>query len=163
MIVNQAKLCEMLGMSPMTVNRLQDQGFPVLSRGDGRKANQYDTGACIDWLVERERRKKVTLPGGQVINLDAERARLTKEQADKVAMENELTRSQLIDAEQVAVMWANVVVNIKTRVLAIPTKAAPLVIGCKTMPQVRDVIERVIIEALHDLSTSDATINQHQT
>jgi len=163
MIVNQSKLCEILGMSPMTINRLQDQGFPVVSRGDGRKANQYDTAACVTWLVERERRKVATLPDGEVISLEAERTRLTKEQADKIEMENAVRRGEMVSADHVAALWANVLVNCKTRLLAIPTRAAPLVLGCKTMPQARDVIERFIFEALHDLSTSDATINQHQT
>lgn len=160
MIVNQAKLCEILGMSPMTVNRLQDQGFPVMSRGDGRKPNQYDTGTCIAWLVEKERRKVVTLPDGVTTSYADERARLTKEQADRVAMENDVQRGLLIDAEHAARLWADVVVNAKTRLLSIPTKAAPLVLGCKTMPEARDVLERFIIEALHDLSRSDPTTKQ---
>lgn len=94
---------------------------------------------------------------GNVIVFEAERARLTKEQADKAAMQNAVTRGVLVDVEEVAQHWGGLLTNCKTKLLAIPTKAAPMVIGSKSLPQVREVLEKFIREALHDLISANPT------
>lgn len=152
-IVNQAELCAILGVVPMTISRLQERGFPCLKKGEGRGESEYDTEACITWLIQNEIRKLTQTEDGKFLDYEAERARLTAEQADKVAMENELRRGRLVDSDLVSMWWAKIITNAKTRLLAIPTKAAPLVLGVKTMPQARDVIERQVLEVLSELSS----------
>lgn len=88
----------------------------------------------------------------KALTLDAEKTRLTKEQADKTAMENEVQRGNLVDVSLIAKAWDIVGANIKTRMLAIPTKAAPLVIGSKSLPKVQAALEGVIHDALDELS-----------
>ncbi|MEK9724069.1 MAG: terminase small subunit [Rhodospirillaceae bacterium] len=154
-VVSLTELCEILGVVPMTISRLEDKGFPCIERGVGRTPSKYDTQACIQWLIKYEMRKLTQTPEGEVINYEDERARLTREQADKVAMENEERRGRLVDSDKVGMWWATLVSNAKTRFLAIPTKAAPLVFGAKTMPQVRDHLERLIVEVLSELSSAN--------
>jgi len=69
-------------------------------------------------------------------------------------MQNDVLRGNLLDGRAVAEHWGTVIVNAKTRLLSIPTKAAPLLLGAKTMPQAREVLERFIYEALNDLSAA---------
>lgn len=160
MIVNRAELADVLGRTEATLAAWLEEGMPRLSGGVRGKSSEYDTADVIRWLVARESGANAIGDDGQVINFDAERARLTKEQADKVAMANDLARGRLVDAERVAGLWANTLTNCKTRLLSIPTKAAPLVLGCKTMPQARDVIERFVVEALNDLVSADPTVDR---
>lgn len=151
--MSQAELCEILGVVPMTIARLEERGFPCIEKGSGRAPSKYDTQDCIQWLIKHEMRKLTQTPDGKVINYDDERARLTREQADKVAMDNEERRGRLVDSDKVGIWWGKIISNAKTRLLAIPTKAAPLVLGMKTMPQVRDQLERMITEVLSELSS----------
>lgn len=157
-IVNQAELCAILGVVPMTISRLQDQGFPCLKKGEGRGENEYDTEACVQWLIQREVRKLTQTEEGRFIDYEAERARLTSEQADKVAMENEVRRGKLVDSEHVAVLWANILTNVKTKLLGIPTKTAPRLVGCKSIPVARDILNRQITEVLNELVSADPTV-----
>lgn len=154
-VVSLTDLCEILGVVPMTISRLEERGFPCIERGSGRNPSKYDTQECIQWLIKHEMRKLTQTPDGQFLNYEEERARLTREQADKVAMENEQRRQRLVDSDDVGMHWGKIISNAKTRLLAIPTKAAPLVLGLKTMPQVRDQLERMIVEVLNELSSAN--------
>lgn len=160
MIVNRSTLADILGRTEATLATWLDEGMPRISGGVKGKSSEYDTAEVIRWLVARESGGNAVGDDGQVINFEAERARLTKEQADKAAMANDLARGRLVDADRVAGLWANTLTNCKTRLLSIPTKAAPLVLGCKTMPQARDIIERFVVEALNDLVSADPTTDR---
>ncbi len=92
-----------------------------------------------------------------------EEAKTRKESALASLHELELAEKtgKLLDAEQTAEWWTRIITNAKTKLLAIPTKAAPLVIGCKTPAQAKDVLERHIYEALTELSaTNPETITE---
>lgn len=154
-IVSQTELCEIIGVTAKTVNSWIDKGFPVLERAGHGTKSSYDTEQCIGWLIQREIGRLAVLVDGTVYNFEAEKARLTHEQAEKVAMENMVRRGELVDTEKVAGWWASIITNAKQRLLAIPTKAAPLVLGLKTLPEVRDQLETTINEVLLELSTTD--------
>lgn len=154
-IVNQTELCEILGKTAKTLNAWIDAGLPVLHRGGHGSPNQYDTEQVIGWMIQREIGKLSVHDDGTVYNFEAEKARLTHEQAEKVAMENSVRRGELVDTGLVAGWWASIITNAKQRILAIPTKAAPLVLGRSSMPEVRDQLETLINEVLLELSTTD--------
>lgn len=154
MRVNRTQLADVIGKTDKTVQVWLDEGMPRVSTAGQSGDSVYDTAEVIRWMIARE----IGSVGedGTVIVLEAERARLTKEQADKAAMVNEMMRGDTVKISVVAQIISTVIVNAKTRFLSIPTKAAPLLLGCKTMPQAREVLERFINEALNDLSTLSA-------
>lgn len=137
----------------MTLAEWAKHGLPVTRAERNGLPNTYDTVAVIRWMIARETGSKDE--DGNVIVFEAERARLTKEQADKVAMDNAVKRGDLMSVTEVAKHWAGLVVNAKTRLLSIPTKAAPLVIGARSLPVAREIIERFVVEALNELVSAD--------
>lgn len=64
---------------------------------------------------------------GRVLILDEERARLASEQADKVAMENAVTRGELVYASQMAQIMGKALTAFRARLLAAAVKLAPRV------------------------------------
>ena len=86
------------------------------------------------------------------LDLQAERARLAKEQADAKEMENAIERGELVYIDDVARQIENQLTKVRTKLLAIPTKAAPECQSVATVGEVRDIIEAAIIEALNELS-----------
>ena len=155
-VVNQTQLCEILGKTAKTLNAWVDAGMPVLRRGGHGSPNEYETADVIAWMIQREIGKLAVHDDGQVYNFEAEKARLTHEQAEKVAMENMVRRGQLLEADRVAALWATIITNAKQRFLAIPSKVAPLVLGAKTAPEIQERIEAQINEVLSELSSADA-------
>lgn len=155
MRVNRTRLADIIGKSEKTIREWLDEGLPRISTGGAGVDSEYDTAEVIRWMIARETGSRDD--DGNVIVFEAERARLTKEQADKAAMQNAVTRGVLVDVEEVAQHWGGLLTNCKTKLLAIPTKAAPMVLGSKSLPQVREVLEKSIREALHDLISANPT------
>lgn len=88
----------------------------------------------------------------QLTDSQAERARLDRARAEKVELEVAEKRRQLLNAEEVAQHWEAVAHNIKQQLLAVPTRAAPLVLGCKTLTQIKGELDRLMHRTLTELS-----------
>lgn len=90
-IVGQETIATVFGVAPKTIVDWQEQGFPVAVRGRPGVPSEYDTRACIEWLVNREVKK---------VQSEKPQDRLARVQADKIEMENAERRGLLIPADQ---------------------------------------------------------------
>lgn len=91
-IVGQEQIAEVFGVAPKTIVEWQEQGFPVEVRGRPGVPSEYETAACINWMVDREVKK---------VQAERPQDRLARVQADKIEDENKIRRQQLIPAEQI--------------------------------------------------------------
>ena len=83
------------------------------------------------------------------------RTRLLKEQADKLELENELTRGKLVDMEKCVAVFGSFVDGIQKNVLSIPSKVGPLAAN-ETDPAVCEAItDKFLRETLTDISQYD--------
>jgi phage terminase Nu1 subunit (DNA packaging protein) len=88
------------------------------------------------------------------LNLDQERARLAKEQADKLEMENAIQRGEIAYLPDVAKQQGRVFQMIRTKALGLPTKCAPH--ANPENPNIaRDIIEREVLELLGEVAAAD--------
>ena len=92
-VCGKTELAAIFGVTPKTINVWQEEGMPFVPAPGAGEGNSYNTLEVIRWRIAREK--------GQsgVLDLDAERARLAKEQADSKAMANEIDRGTMIDLE----------------------------------------------------------------
>lgn len=90
-IVGQENIASVFGVAPKTIVEWQEQGFPVAVRGGPGVASEYESEACIGWLVDREIKK---------VQSERPQDRLARVQADKIEMENAEKRGLLIPADQ---------------------------------------------------------------
>lgn len=142
---------ELADISTRQLERLRQSDDPPPKDANGH----YIARDFGQWLRRRNLSGLSISPDGIALDLDAERARLAKEQADKTAMENAVRRADLVSSELVADWWSHVITNAKTRLLGIPTLAAPLVLGAKNLAAVRDKLEELISESLNELSRTN--------
>lgn len=91
MIRGQQGIADLFGVSRETIDNWQQLGFPVAVRGGPGVPSEYEAGACINWLIERELGK---------VRADRPQDRLARVQADKIEMENTERRKLLIPVGQ---------------------------------------------------------------
>lgn len=145
-IVETVELAAIFDVSVRTIGRWIAEGMPVHERGGGAgKYSLFDTAKCIGWRVAQS--------SGSDLDLNAERARLAKEQADKTALDNALRREELVSVHDVKGLWAKLASETRSRVLGVPVKVAPLVMGLESMPEAKEIIETALYDALNSLAS----------
>jgi len=91
------------------------------------------------------------LPGdGDTYDLTAERARLAHHQANKADLECQVLSGNLIEVELVSGIIGDEYATVRAKLLAMPSKAAPLLQGLSTTAT-RTQLETFIHEALEEL------------
>lgn len=90
------------------------------------------------------------------IDLGEQRARQHREMADKLEMENEVTRGDLVKASDMALLWETLTIELRQRLMMIPARVGDLVMRAKRKTHASKIIEKEIREALEGLSKSRA-------
>lgn len=151
-LVNKTHLAEILGKSQQTLTTWQKNGMPIFAEGSNGQANQYKTEDVIQWLINREIGKLTVDDEGRVHDYEAERARLTHHQANKTELESKVLKGQLIHAETVEQVQGDMVSSFRSKILAIPTKAAHSMIGLDDLNEAKDILKEYLYEALSELA-----------
>lgn len=145
MIVNQAKIAEILGISQRTLLTLQGKGMPYQARVRNGGANRYDTTEVIHWMIDRARSD----------SLNAEKTRLTREQADKTAIENARRRTELIPAGDVERAWGSMVEIFKERLNRLPASMAKQLSAEMDHAGILSVLRAGVRECLTELAQTE--------
>lgn len=91
-IVGQEQIADVLGVAPKTIVEWQEQGLPVALRGRPGVPSEYDSAACVAWMIERELSK---------IRTESPADRLARVKADSIEMDNAERRGLLVKAEDI--------------------------------------------------------------
>lgn len=145
---NQVELSAILEVSLSTVKQWTVAGCPR------RKDGLYDLPSVIDWLRKREResaKSKRTAPG----DLETERARLAKEQADKLELENAIMRREYIHKDDVAAALEPVVMAIRSSLLGDFAYLWPRLKGLTRDAEAQSIIDGRNHERLNALAEID--------
>ena len=120
---------------------------------DDAKPGELDIDAArINYI--RHLRSRASGRGGD--SLSRERARLASEQADRAARENKLASAQVIERADVLAVLTAGFSAVRSRMLGIPTRAAPLLVGLSVNEMRAKLVEEVEA-ALEDLANAKVT------
>jgi phage terminase Nu1 subunit (DNA packaging protein) len=117
--------------------------FPRPARG------QYNAVAVLQGMLKFQRERAGDAGDD---SLSKQRARLTRNKADMAELERGKLVGDLLPADEVLSGWSALFAKIKARMLAIPSKVAPRLVGLKTAAQAKAIIEPEVYEALEDAS-----------
>lgn len=84
--------------------------------------------------------------------LERERTRLTKAQADKTELEVRELRAELVRMPVVEQHWQGMVASARSRLLALPSRIAAQIAGPDRLQQVQDKAQALVYEALAELA-----------
>lgn len=132
-IVSQSQFAKFTGYSAPNITKLIKDGLPVLEAGKSGRATKIDSGAAIQWLLERERQK------GKPKHSDPRNA-LYEEQRRKVWLENEATEHQLVKLEDVQILLNETMVGIASELEGLPGRKAGELAGITDPALVRQAL-----------------------
>ena len=132
---------EALGISERHVLRLTKLG--ILPASDNPKEI---TLAYIRYLKESK--------GGKT-DLIEERIRLTRAQADQKEWDLKTAQGEYVHVDTAMQLWGQVAQGIRSKLLSIPSKLAPLVIGCNGLSEIKEIAEKQIHEVMEEVSNPD--------
>lgn len=138
----QQAIADTAGVCRQTVSKLIKEG--VISQDDA-----LDVSAAKIKLNQESNVKAGDL------DYNEQRARREFAAADKLELENAVTRGQLVLASEVEDRWGIEFYRVKNKLMAAPPKLAPLMVGIKTPAEAQEIIKKVVIEALNELSKPD--------
>ena len=112
--------------------------------------NKYDLNETIQNLLElsAEREREIN-------NISEAKKRYEAARAQREELKLRHERGELIESEVAMESWGKVIMSFRARILAIPRKVAPLLIGCKNISESEDILKRVTNEALRELANPD--------
>src|ERR671913_163957 len=145
--VSAPELGDWLGLTDRSVRDLAADGtIPRSRRG------RYPLKVCVRAYCAHAREVAAgrTSQDGE-LDIVAERARLAKEQADKLEMENAAARGELLPRGHVVSALQAVFARCRARLLSLPTKLAPLIVGEESPAVVQNRITQGVHEALEEL------------
>ena len=138
--VTPAEAAAFIQVPERTFYRLVETGI-IPKAGDG----EYILGE----VVESYWRNQFDTEG-----LKAAQTRLTTAQAELKELELAEQRGELHRASAIAKVWADNVLNAKKKLLAIPTKIPPMLVG-QDVQTIRKKLEQEIKESLRELADYD--------
>lgn len=148
--VNKGDLAAVFGVSLTTIGGWVRRGCPFLVAGSKTVPWEFDTAAVARW---REQQAAIAAQG-DTSDLDIDEAKRRKLAAEAALAEIDLARArgEVVEIEQVAEVIGEQFSALRARLMAMPSKVAPLVIGVGDLGEVREVIDDHVRDALAELS-----------
>ena len=144
-----AVIAKLLDLSERRIQQLSREGvIPKATRG------QYDLIGSVRGYVRYLRDQAVSAQAGAP-DYAVERARFIRARADLAEMEAQQRRGSLIAADDAEAAWIAILALLRTRLLSLPDRLAPLVYETDNLAGTRDLLRAILREALEDLATSD--------
>lgn len=149
-IVNTDYLAKIFGVTSRYVNHLAKEGV-LERRAPGRWPLETNVIKYIEFL-----RSGKSDPEGQESKSKSiyweERAKHEAAKREMAELQLAKLKNQMHDAATVELVMTDMLTTFKNRLLALPQKVSPKIIGLKSIAEVNDVLASEINEALTELS-----------
>jgi len=138
--LTQTQVAALLGVTPRTVRDWAD----APRNGDG----SYHGPAIVAYYLA----KRTGADGEDGERHPTQRERLAAAQAEKVEVENRVRRGELVEVEQVGAEWDDLVLAARAKLLSMPTKVAPQLVGRTDPNAIRTILRDEVHAALAELA-----------
>lgn len=156
-IVTKARLCFLTGKSRKQIERWIIEGCPVVEAPKDKGGEwKLSTAQVFDWLEGRSD------ADDEKPDLNDERARLAREQADNQALRNARLRAELLPADEVESAWQSAIGRCRALLLGIPTSTAGQIVllaskhadATEAERAIRELLVKLIDGALNELANT---------
>ena len=116
--------------------------------------NQYDFIAVTQAIL-RYHRKRNEEQSVEKIDINKQKARFLKTQADKAELEYKALEGRLVKIEDVQNEWQNLIHNCRAKLLSLPSSFASIALSFKTRAEFEKALTARIKQALNELSEAE--------
>lgn len=142
--LTQAQVGAAVGLSQSQTSReLRAAGIDPSSGG----YSLQDLARFAEWRVLQT----IGMVDGTAYNYEAERARLTHEQANKVSLEVAELRGELVRASEVGPYWDDMVSSMRAKLVGMPPKLAAMIADAVARAKFQSQAEAAVYEALAEI------------
>jgi phage terminase Nu1 subunit (DNA packaging protein) len=147
-LVGIAAIAERLRLTPRRIQQLAGEGLPRVTRG------KYDVDAVLDWYIAKLQRElaRQTDEDGEIAKREREELRMLSAKADLQEIELASKRRELVAIADVEKQMTDLVITTKARILTVPARVAPEILGEQSRVMVQAKIEKAIKESLSHLA-----------
>jgi phage terminase Nu1 subunit (DNA packaging protein) len=153
-IVSTDALAKLFGYTRQRINQLAQEGI-LEKQANGRWPLMKNVQRFIDFL--KTGRKNQDDDEHQAMFWE-EKALHEKAKREMAEIKLAKLKNQMHDAADVEFVMTNMLVTFRNRILAIPDKVAPKVLGVKNLSEISDIISTELHEALTELSEYDPAL-----
>jgi phage terminase Nu1 subunit (DNA packaging protein) len=141
-------IAERLKLTPRRIQQLVGEGLPRITRG------KYDVDQVLDWYIAKLERQlaRQTDEEGEIAKKFNEEMRLLSSRADLQELDLAIKRREFVAIADVEKQMTDLVITTKARILTVPARLAPELLGEDSRVMVQAKIEKSIKEALSHLA-----------
>ncbi|UZP01921.1 hypothetical protein JW813_09230 [Clostridium botulinum] len=147
--VSSTVLAKLFGLTPRRIRQLENEGV-IKKIARGKYSLQENIKSYITFLKTTVDLKENKVEGNKV-DYDQEHALLEKAKREKTELELAAMRGTMHFSNDVERVMNDILSNFKSKVLALPSRAAPS-LTMKSIADIQDVLQTEVLELLHELS-----------
>lgn len=147
--VNSAALEKIVGVSDRRIRQLAEENIIVRAAKGRYKLMESIRNYILSLKVSIEAAESDTPDGG--LDLDAEKAIHERVKRQISELKLKTMKGELHKSEDVERVMTDMLVAMKTKLLSLPSKLAPMLISRNDIDYVREAIMREVLEALNEL------------
>lgn len=140
------KVAQALNLTEQRIHQLVKEGLPKEGRG------QFDPVKCMLWYIrylqQALAKKAVPTPDGGFVGEREERVRLLRADADLKEIELAKERGLLVALPDIETTLTDLVLTTKARIMAIPPRLAPELVGETSRVMIQAKLEKACKESL---------------
>ena len=149
-----AAIAERLRLTPRRIQQLVGEGLPRVTRG------KYDVDEVLDWYIARLEKQlaRGTDEEAEAAKKWNEELRILSSRADLQELDLAARRRELVSIADVEKQMTDLVITTKARILTVPARVAPELLGEQSRVMVQAKIEKSLKEALSHLATEEQCV-----
>ena len=147
-LVGIAHIAERLRLTPRRIQQLNGEGLPRVTRG------KYDVDAVLDWYIAHLERRLAgeSDEDSDAVALRKHELRLAAAKADTQELDLAVQRRELVAIADVEKQMTDLVITTKARILSVPARVAPELLGEMSRVMAQAKVEKALKEALSHLA-----------
>ena len=151
--VSSTVLANLFGVSTRRIRQFENEGI-IKKVARGKYSLQENIKNYLTYIQATSNLKNDTNVNEEV-DYDVEHALLEKRKREKIELELAEMRGEMHKSSDVERVMNDMLSNFRSKILALPSKIAPQLITLTTISDFQDILQKEMINILHELSNYD--------